>query len=497
MAKKSKTVFVCQECGYESPKWMGQCICGAWNTMVEEKVIDLDVEDKRRRTSGRRGSGTSGAAGAERPGRKTDGDFGTGAAGLSVGKPVKLNQVSSGEKGRIDTGIGELNRVLGGGLVPGSLTLISGEPGIGKSTIIIQAAAHIAAKKGTVLYVSGEESEEQIKMRADRVCGQLPDDLFILAETNIESVSEVCVKLEPEFLIIDSIQTMFSVELESAPGSVSQVRACGNELMRIGKVYNIPVFIVAHVTKSGELAGPRIVEHMVDCVLSFTGDRSHEMRILRAQKNRFGTTSEIGAFEMAEEGLIEIENLSGVLLEEMEKESEGSVVTAVYEGTRPLILEVQALVSPTNIGFARRTTIGVENSRLNMILAVLEKKMGLALINQDVYVNIVGGIRPEGTYTDLAVALAVYSSYKGKVLGSRAVAVGEIGLTGDLRAVQNGEKILKEASRLGFDRVVLPVKNAERLKKAAAEINARRQADGTAAIQLIGIKNIAEIQRLF
>ena len=231
---------------------------------------------------------------------------------MSVGKPVKLNQVSSGEKGRIDTGIGELNRVLGGGLVPGSLTLISGEPGIGKSTIIIQAAAHIAAKKGTVLYVSGEESEEQIKMRADRVCGQLPDDLFILAETNIESVSEVCVKLEPEFLIIDSIQTMFSVELESAPGSVSQVRACGNELMRIGKVYNIPVFIVAHVTKSGELAGPRIVEHMVDCVLSFTGDRSHEMRILRAQKNRFGTTSEIGAFEMAEEGLIEIENLSGV-----------------------------------------------------------------------------------------------------------------------------------------------------------------------------------------
>lgn len=497
MAKKSKTVFVCQECGYESPKWMGQCICGAWNTMVEEKVIDLDVEDKRRRTSGRRGSGTSGVAGAERPGRKTDGDFGTRAAGLSVGKPVKLNQVSSGEKGRIDTGIGELNRVLGGGLVPGSLTLISGEPGIGKSTIIIQAAAHIAAKKGTVLYVSGEESEEQIKMRADRVCGQLPDDLFILAETNIESVSEVCVKLEPEFLIIDSIQTMFSVELESAPGSVSQVRACGNELMRIGKVYNIPVFIVAHVTKSGELAGPRIVEHMVDCVLSFTGDRSHEMRILRAQKNRFGTTSEIGAFEMAEEGLIEIENLSGVLLEEMEKESEGSVVTAVYEGTRPLILEVQALVSPTNIGFARRTTIGVENSRLNMILAVLEKKMGLALINQDVYVNIVGGIRPEGTYTDLAVALAVYSSYKGKVLGSRTVAVGEIGLTGDLRAVQNGEKILKEASRLGFDRVVLPVKNAERLKKAAAEINARRQADGTAAIQLIGIKNIAEIQRLF
>lgn len=497
MAKKSKTVFVCQECGYESPKWMGQCICGAWNTMVEEKVIDLDAEDKRRRTSARRGLGAAGAAGTAGPEGKTIGGLSTGAADLRAGKPVKLNQVSSGEKGRIDTGIGELNRVLGGGLVPGSLTLISGEPGIGKSTIIIQAAAHIAARKGTVLYVSGEESEEQIKMRADRVCGKLPDELYILAETNIESISEVCVKLEPRFLIIDSIQTMFSVELESAPGSVSQVRACGNELMRIGKVYNIPVFIVAHVTKSGELAGPRIVEHMVDCVLSFTGDRSHEMRILRAQKNRFGTTSEIGAFEMAEEGLLGIENLSGVLLEEMEKESEGSVVTAVYEGTRPLILEVQALVSPTNIGFARRTAIGVENSRLNMILAVLEKKMGLALINQDVYVNIVGGIKPEGTYTDLAVALAVYSSYKGKALGSKTAAVGEIGLTGDLRAVQNGEKILKEASRLGFDRVVLPVRNAEKLKKVAAEINERRRSEGDPEIRLTGIKNIAEIQRLF
>ena len=348
-----------------------------------------------------------------------------------------------------------------------------------------------------MLYVSGEESEEQIKMRADRVCGRLPEELYILAETNIESISETCVQLDPQFLIIDSIQTMYSYELDSAPGSVSQVRACGNELMRIGKVYNIPVFIVAHVTKSGDLAGPRIVEHMVDCVLSFTGERSHEMRILRAQKNRFGTTSEIGAFEMAEQGLMEIENLSGTLLEEMEKESEGAVVTAVYEGTRPLVLEVQALTSPTNIGFARRTSIGVENSRLNMILAVLEKKMGLSLINQDVYVNIVGGIRPEGTYTDLAVALAVYSSYKGKALGSKTIALGEIGLTGDLRAVQNSEKIVKEAGKLGFERIVLPVKNAQRLRKAVSEINARRDESGAGRLQLIGIKNISEIQKLF
>ena len=411
MAKKSKTVFVCQECGYESPKWMGQCICGAWNTMVEEKVIDLDVEDKRRRTSGRRGSGTSGAAGAERPGRKTDGDFGTGAAGLSVGKPVKLNQVSSGEKGRIDTGIGELNRVLGGGLVPGSLTLISGEPGIGKSTIIIQAAAHIAAKKGTVLYVSGEESEEQIKMRADRVCsGQELQNLFLLSETNMENIEEVCKTLEPVFVIIDSIQTMYTAEMDSAPGSVSQVRACGNLLMRIGKVTGVPIFIVAHVTKSGELAGPKIVEHLVDCVLNFTGERSQELRILRSHKNRFGTTSEIGAFEMAEEGLMEVCNLSESFLEGMETAVEGAAVTAIYEGTRPLLLEVQALAAPANVGFARRTAIGVEHTRLNMILAVLDRKAGISLLNHDVYVNIVGGLRPEDTSIDLAVALAIYSA---------------------------------------------------------------------------------------
>ena len=466
MAKKAKTVFVCQECGYESSKWMGQCICGAWNSMIEEKVVDVAEDDKRRRTSG----------GAK------DGDPEKTAR---AGRPSRLNTVASTETARIDTGIGELNRVLGGGLVPGSLTLISGEPGIGKSTIIIQAAANIAEAKGPVLYVSGEESEEQIRMRADRVCGQLSDQLFILAETNMENISTVCQSLSPAFLIIDSIQTMYSADLESAPGSVSQVRACGSELMRIGKSFNIPVFIVAHVTKSGELAGPRIVEHMVDCVLSFTGDRGHEMRILRAQKNRFGTTSEIGAFEMAEEGLIGIENLSGVLMEEMDQESDGAVATAVYEGTRPLVLEVQALTSPCNVGFARRTAIGIDNARLNMILAVLEKKMGLKMIDQDVYVNIVGGIRPEGTYTDLAIALAVYSSYSGKRFDSRTLALGEIGLTGDLRAVQNAEKIAKEAARLGFERIVLPVKNAEKIKG---------RIDG---ISVEGLRNIRSALKLF
>ncbi|MDO4833848.1 MAG: DNA repair protein RadA [Bacillota bacterium] len=466
MAKKAKTIFVCNECGGESSKWAGQCpVCGAWNSMFEEKVIGCKADDKRRRTAGR-------AAG-------TDG------AGAKAGRPEKLAAVKSGETSRIDTGIGELNRVLGGGLVSGSLTLISGEPGIGKSTIILQAAQHIAKTRGRVLYVSGEESEEQIKMRADRVCrGEISDRLFILAETNIENVSEICRQLEPEFLIVDSIQTMYSVELESAPGSVSQVRICGNELMRIGKSDNIPVFIVAHVTKSGELAGPRIVEHMVDCVLSFTGDRNHELRILRAQKNRFGTTSEIGAFEMAGEGLIEIENLSGVLMEEMATDSEGAVATAVYEGTRPLILEVQALTGFCGAGFPRRTSIGIESSRLAMLIAVLEKRMGLKLDNQDVYVNVVGGIRPEGTFTDLAVALAVYSSNTGRKLDSRTLVLGEVGLTGDLRAVQNADKIIREAERLGFERIVMPVRNARRLKVKPE-------------IDVIGIRNISEVRELF
>ena len=465
MAKKPKTVFVCQECGYESSKWMGQCICGAWNSMVEEKVVQISEDDRRRRTSGPR-------AGEDRSSGR-------------AGRPSKLASVRSGETERVDTGIGELNRVLGGGLVPGSLTLISGEPGVGKSTLIIQAAANIARSAGAVLYVSGEESEEQIKMRADRVCGELSERLYILAETNMENIRAVCQDISPSFLIIDSIQTMYTSELESAPGSVSQVRACGNELMRIGKTDRIPVFIVAHVTKSGDLAGPRIVEHMVDCVLSFTGDRSHEMRILRAQKNRFGTTSEIGAFEMGQQGLTGIENLSGVLMEEMAEDSEGAAATAVYEGTRPLILEVQALTSPCNAGFPRRTALGVDNSRLNMILAVLEKKMGLRLGTQDVYVNIVGGLRPEGTYTDLAVAMAVISSSLGRPLDSKTLVLGEIGLTGDLRSVQNADKIVREADRLGFRRVILPLRNAERLKESAG------------GIRIIGIRSISELRSFF
>lgn len=464
MAKKTKTVFVCQECGYESPKWQGQCICGAWNSMVEEKVLPASGEDKRRRGGFAAGNGTA-------QGRN---------------RPSKLTEVKSGNYTRMDTGIGELNRVLGGGMVKGSLTLISGEPGIGKSTIIIQAASNIAAQYGKVLYVSGEESEDQIKMRADRVCRNLPENLFILSETCMENVSAIAEELKPEFVIIDSIQTMYTEELDSAPGSVSQVRACGNELMRVGKTFNIPIFIVAHVTKSGELAGPKIVEHLVDCVLHFTGERNQELRILRAFKNRFGTTSEIGAFEMAESGLLEIENLSKSFLEGLEEGAEGSMAAAVYEGTRPLLLEVQALAAPTNVGFARRSAIGVELSRLNMILAVLERKAGLNLINQDIYVNIVGGLKPEGTSIDLAVALAIYSTCRGQACSGRTLALGEIGLTGDLRSVQNSEKIVREAARMGFERVILPRKNADKLKEMDIK-----------GIRLIGAKHISDALRVF
>ena len=446
MAKKVQTVFVCSQCGHESPKWMGQCICGAWNTMTEEKVMPQDGQDKRRRT----GSG---------------GGMAIGSSGIRGGRPLPLASVKSGETDRIDTGIPEFNRVLGGGLVKGSLTLISGEPGIGQSTLILQAAASIAEKSGKVLYVSGEESEEQIRMRADRICRKIPDTLYILSETNMENIIAQKEQIQPVFLIIDSIQTMYSADLDSAPGTVSQVRACGNELMRAGKGSDLPVLIVAHVTKSGDLAGPKIVEHLVDTVLYFTGERSRDLRILRSLKNRFGTTNEIGAFEMREEGLTEVTNLSETLIEEMSESAEGSAATAVYEGTRPLMLEIQALTVPVSAGFPRRTSVGIDHNRLSMILAVLERRAGVSLASQDVYLNIAGGIRPEGTSADLAAALAVYSSCRGIPISGKTLCLGEISLTGDLRSVSHADKIAKEAARMGFTRIILPKQNADRLKQ--------------------------------
>ena len=431
MAKKAKSVYMCAECGNEFPNWQGQCsYCGAWNSIVEQKVKPDADSDARRRTT-------------------------------SKATPSKLKSVGTGNYTRITSGISELDRVLGGGIVLGSMTLISGEPGIGKSTLIIQSANSIALNNGTVLYVSGEESEEQVKLRADRVCENLSDNLLIFPETNIESVLAACEQTKPKFLVIDSIQTMYSEELDNTAGSITQIRACSNLLMKYAKTNNVPIFIVAHVNKSGDLAGPKTIEHMVDCVLNFVGERDRDLRILRSVKNRFGTTEEIGAFSMGQGGMTEVRDLSGTLLESSDIREEGSVASALYEGSRPVFFEIQALVTPANVGFARRSAIGIDNNRLNMILAVLEKKVGISLLNHDVYVNVVGGLKPDGPGADLAVALAIYSSFRERTSPRRVVALGEVGLTGNLRAVRNADRIVSEAARLGYEAVILPRGNAK------------------------------------
>ena len=429
MAKKAKSVYMCAECGNEFPSWQGQCsYCGAWNSIVEQKVKPDADSDARRRTT-------------------------------SKATPSKLKSVGTGNYTRITSGISELDRVLGGGIVLGSMILISGEPGIGKSTLIIQSANSIALNNGTVLYVSGEESEEQVKLRADRVCENLSDNLLIFPETNIESVLAACEQTKPKFLVIDSIQTMYSEELDNTAGSITQIRACSNLLMKYAKTNNVPIFIVAHVNKSGDLAGPKTIEHMVDCVLNFVGERDRDLRILRSVKNRFGTTEEIGAFSMGQSGMTEVRDLSGTLLESSDIREEGSVASALYEGSRPVFFEIQALVTPANVGFARRSAIGIDNNRLNMILAVLEKKVGISLLNHDVYVNVVGGLKPDGPGADLAVALAIYSSFRERTSPRRVVALGEVGLTGNLRAVRNADRIVSEAARLGYETIIIPKGN--------------------------------------
>jgi DNA repair protein RadA len=424
---KNKTVYVCQQCGYESPKWIGKCPdCGQWNSMAEEEKIV-----KVQRNTG----------------------VGTNAT------PKNITEIRSGDMERYDTSIDELNRVLGGGLVRGSLTLISGDPGIGKSTLLLQTANNIAVKYGKVLYVSGEESEEQIKIRGDRL-KIVSSNLYIVSETNLSLIEKHIDAMEPAFVIIDSIQTIFKDSVVSAPGSVSQVRECSNELMRIGKTKNIPLFIVAHVTKQGELAGPRVLEHMVDTVLSFEGERSEDFRILRAVKNRFGTTSEIGVFEMKQEGLAQISDPSRIFLQDTSFNTEGSVVIGIMEGTRPILVEIQALVSETKAIMPRRTSVGIDTSRLNLILAVLEKKLKIPFYNADVYVNVVGGLELEGTYGDLGLALALISSSKGKDFKiEKMIAIGEVGLTGEVRPISSCERLVNEAYKMGFKNVIIPTKN--------------------------------------
>lgn len=435
---KLKNIYVCQQCGFESPKWLGKCPdCSAWNSMVEEiKTV------KSERVS---------------------------AVGVG-GAPRSIVEIKSGEKERYDTNISELNRVLGGGLVRGSLTLISGDPGIGKSTLLLQIANNIAKTYGTVLYASGEESEEQIKIRGDRL-GIKSEKLFIISETNLELIEKHISDMKPAFVIIDSVQTIFKDNVASAPGSVSQVRECANELMRIGKTKNIPLFIVAHVTKQGELAGPRVLEHMVDTVLSFEGDRSEDFRILRSRKNRFGTTSEIGVFEMKQEGLMQVSDPSRMFLEDTSFNTEGSIVTGIMEGSRPILVEIQALVSETKAPMPRRTAVGIDISRLNLILAVLEKKLRISFFNCDVYVNVVGGLNIEGTFADLGIALALISSARGKEFKlEKMMVAGEVGLTGEVRPISSADRLINEAYKMGFKNVIIPERNKTNLDSKALNV---------------------------
>ncbi len=428
---KIKTVYVCQQCGYESAKWMGKCpSCNAWSSFVEEIKSTKDEKE------------------FVLPDQST---------------PRNINDIKSGEQERYDTGMDELNRVLGGGLVRGSLTLISGDPGIGKSTLLLQTANNISEKYGKVLYVSGEESEEQIKIRGDRL-GALSSNLYILSETNLSAIEKHIEDMNPIFVVIDSIQTVFKDSISSAPGSVSQVRECANEIMRIGKRRYIPFFIVAHVTKQGELAGPRVLEHMVDTVLSFEGERTEEFRVLRTMKNRFGTTSEIGVFEMKQEGLLQVYDPSKIFLQDTSYNQEGSVVIGTMEGSRPLLVELQALATETRMNIPRRTCVGIETSRLNLILAVLEKKMRIPFYKYDVYVNVVGGLNLEGTFSDLGLALALISTIRNSEIKlEKTLCIGEVGLTGEIRPVSSCDKIINEAYKMGFKNVILPLKNTEKL----------------------------------
>lgn len=441
---KTKTLFACQKCGCQAPKWLGKCPdCGEWNSMVEEPEL--------------KGSASS------LPGEAS--------------KPIRLSDVTRAAEQRLSCGISEFDRVLGGGLVSGSMVLIGGDPGIGKSTLLLQAASHLSRGAGTVLYVSAEESAEQIKLRATRM-GVVAEELYLLAETGIERIATHIKAMKPKAVIIDSIQTVFTSALDSAPGSVSQVRESAGRLMTLAKGSGVPIFLVGHVTKDGALAGPRVLEHLVDTVLYFEGDCGHAYRILRAVKNRFGSTNEIGVFEMKESGLCEVRNPSELFLSERPTGVPGSVVVAALEGTRPLLVELQALVSSTSFGNPRRTTIGVDHNRLALLVAVLEKKVGLHLSGQDIFLNAAGGVRLNEPSADLGIVAVVASSHLDRVVDPQTVFIGEVGLSGEVRAVSQPEIRVKEALKLGFTRCVLPVGNLKQVK--------------VKGIELIGVKSVDE-----
>src|SRR5213593_4317823 len=434
--KPPRVVFVCQECGAQAPKWMGRCVeCGAWNSLVEERAASpSDV--------------TSGAA---------DHRY----AQLSAGGSAKLYaEVETSHAARLSTGIGEFDRVLGGGIVPGSLVLLGGEPGIGKSTLLLQAAAYCARQVGPVLYASGEESEHQIKSRGDRLgVGAAP--LYLLSETCIERVLEEIARIKPALAVIDSVQTVFSIKFQSAPGSISQVREAATQFLFAAKGQNIPTILVGHVTKDGSLAGPKVLEHVVDTVLYFEGERHHSHRVVRAVKNRFGAVSELGIFEMTGAGLHPVANPSTLFLSERASGTPGSAVLCCMEGSRPLLVEVQALVSTSTYGNARRMAIGIDPNRVSLLLAVLEKRAGLNLAGDDVYVNIAGGMSIEEPAADLSVVAAVASSVRNRGLAPSTVVFGEVGLSGEIRGIPQAALRIREAAQMGFTRVVLPAANVD------------------------------------
>lgn len=424
MAKGKATVFFCKECGYESSKWMGQCPgCREWNVFVEEPI----VKKKSAMSNGKQ----------------------------EFVKPVKLNDINIEETTRLKTGLRELDRVLGGGIVAGSLILVGGDPGIGKSTLLLQVCKNVASQDKKVLYISGEESLKQIKLRAERL-GSFSDNLLLLCDTNLESVEDNVRKEMPDMVVIDSIQTMYREDVGSAPGSVSQVRESTAAFMELAKGLGISIFIVGHVTKDGMVAGPRVLEHMVDTVLYFEGDKHASYRLLRGVKNRFGSTNEIGVFEMKQDGLSEVSNPSEFMLQGRLEDASGSITVCLIEGTRPLLVEVQALVSKTNFGMPRRTSNGTDYNRVNLLLAVAEKKTGMYFGECDVYVNVVGGIKVTEPSLDLGIVLALISSKKDKAIDPRTIAFGEVGLSGEIRAVSQTQQRIAEAAKLGFKKCIAP-----------------------------------------
>lgn len=445
---KAKTIFFCQNCGFESSKWMGQCpTCKEWNSFAEEPQAST---------------------------KKTA----AGNVRKDTPQPKTLSEIEMNQAARMSTGMGELDRVFGGGIVQGSLVLVGGDPGIGKSTLLLQVCRNLSDAGKKVLYISGEESLQQIRLRAERM-GSFTEHLLILCETDLQAVRETITRLQPQVVVIDSIQTMYNESVSSAPGSVSQVRESTGVLMQIAKTQNITVFIVGHVTKEGVVAGPRVLEHMVDTVLYFEGDRYASYRVLRGVKNRFGSTNEIGVFEMRTSGLAEVANPSEYMLEGKPENASGSIVACTMEGTRPVLLEVQALVCQSSLAFPRRTADGTDLNRVNLLMAVLEKRAGLRVSSCDAYINIAGGIRMNEPALDLGIVLAVASSMKDTPIDEKTIAFGEVGLSGEVRSVTMPEQRVREAKKLGFDTVILPMS----CMKQAARV------DG---IHLTGVRNVRE-----